>query len=105
LPRSGNSPPDLRGLAVGLLVEPKGVEPGQKVDDQDEDEPGGKLGADRHGQLPVPVRADEGGKERNGLLDRHGFGQVAWLIHVRALEDGDVIGQELEGNGEKDGCD
>ena len=35
------------------------------------------------------------------LLDRHAFGQVPWLIHIRAAQHGDMIRQELQWNREQ----
>lgn len=39
------------------------------------------------------VKATGGGRQ---LLYRYRLGQVSWKIHVRAVHDGDVVGQELE---------
>jgi len=37
------------------------------------------------------------------LLHRHGLGEVPGLVHVAATDDGDVVGQELEGHHIEDG--
>jgi hypothetical protein len=33
-----------------------------------------------------------------GLFDGYGFGEVSGLVHVAASADGDVVGEELEGD-------
>ena len=37
------------------------------------------------------------------LLHRHTFGQVSGLVYVAASADGDVVGEELEGDDFEDG--
>src|SRR5208282_6786650 len=39
------------------------------------------------------------------LLDGDGFGQVAGLIHVAAAADGDVIGEQLQGDDLQQDCE
>ena len=42
-------------------------------------------------------------KQRFGLFDGDGFGQVSGLVYVAASADGDVVGKELEGDYFEDG--
>ena len=35
---------------------------------------------------------------RGVLLHGHALGQVSWLVDVAAAADGDVVGEELEGD-------
>lgn len=35
--------------------------------------------------------------DEKGLFHRYGFGQIPWLVHIRTLGHGDVIGQKLDG--------
>jgi len=37
-------------------------------------------------------------RERNSLLYGDGFGEVAGLVYVAAAADGDVVGEELQGD-------
>ncbi len=45
---------------------------------------------------------------QSSLFDRHALRQISRLVDVAASSDGDVVGEELEGDdfedGEEDGC-
>ena len=37
------------------------------------------------------------------LFHRDAFREISWLVHVAASADGDVVGEELEGDYSEDG--
>ena len=45
----------------------------------------------------------ENTRRYHGLLDGYGFREVSWLVDVAAAADGDVVGEELEGDDFEDG--
>ncbi len=47
---------------------------------------------------PFKIRCPE-----SSLLHRHALREVSWLIYVAASADGDVVGEELEGDYFEDG--
>lgn len=38
-------------------------------------------------------------KAKKDLFDRNRFGQIPWLVNIRAFEHRDMIGQHLYGDG------
>ena len=39
------------------------------------------------------------------LFHSHRFCQIAWLVHIGAFENGDMIRQQLQGDGKHNRCD
>ncbi len=49
-------------------------------------------------RLDLTVSSNERDCGRSPLFDGYAFGQIAWLIDIGALQNRNVIGQQLQGN-------
>ena len=59
-------------------------------------------------RLAYTIGSNWGKLGTDSLFDCDTLGQIPWLVDVAAAADGDVVGEELEGDdfedGEEDGC-